>query len=46
MTKPIVVRIKGTNSDLAEKMVKESGKQLYWETTLTTAVDKVVELTD
>merc|ERR1712048_1196127 len=46
MTKPIVVRIKGTNSDLAEQMIKDSGKEIFWETTLTEAVDRVVSLSN
>jgi succinyl-CoA synthetase beta subunit len=44
MTKPIVMRLKGTNSGEAEKMVKESGMALYWETNLKEAVEKVVSL--
>jgi succinyl-CoA synthetase beta subunit len=44
MTKPIVMRLKGTNSGEAEKMVKDSGMALYWETNLKEAVEKVVSL--
>lgn len=44
MTKPIVMRLKGTNAEVAEKMVNESGHKLYWETTLNDAVEKVVSL--
>lgn len=44
MSKPIVMRLKGTNAEAAEKMVKDSGLALHWETTLNSAVDKVVSL--
>jgi len=44
MDKSIVIRIKGTNAEMAEQMVKESGMSLHWEPTLKNAVEKVCSL--
>merc|ERR1711957_1089157 len=44
MDKAIVVRIKGTNAEMAEQMVKESGVSIHWEPTLKNAVEKVCSL--
>jgi len=45
INKPIVLRIKGTNSDIAEQTVKNCGLPLFWEKTSQDAVKKVVALT-
>lgn len=42
--KPIVLRLKGTNEDIAEKMIKDSGLELKWEATLEQATKTAVKL--
>lgn len=40
--KPIVMRIKGTNADVAKKLIKESGLDLYWCDTVDQAAEKAL----
>lgn len=44
LTIPVVVRLQGTNLDIAKDMIKNSGLQLYMEDQLDDAAKKVVEL--
>lgn len=44
ITKPIIMRIKGTNAERAAEMVKESGLDIHWEVTVKDAVAKAVAL--
>lgn len=44
LTIPVVVRLQGTNFDIAKDMINQSGLQLYLEENLDTAAEKVVEL--
>ena len=37
--KPIVMRVKGTNADLAQKLIKESGLDLHWCNSVDEAAD-------
>jgi succinyl-CoA synthetase beta subunit len=39
---PLVVRLEGTNVDLARKMLEDSGKDIATATDLTDAAEKVV----
>ncbi|GMM32576.1 succinate--CoA ligase (GDP-forming) subunit beta [Martiniozyma asiatica (nom. inval.)] len=41
---PVVVRLQGTNLDIAKEMIANSGLQLYMEDELDKAAEKVVEL--
>lgn len=41
---PVVVRLQGTNYEIAKKMIEESGLKLYLEEDLDKAAEKVVEL--
>jgi len=43
--KPVVLRIKGTNADIAQETVANAGLPIYWENTVQDAVQKVVALT-
>jgi len=40
--KPIIMRIKGTNADVAQKLIKESGLDLFWCETVDEAADKAI----
>jgi succinyl-CoA synthetase beta subunit len=42
ITLPLVVRLEGTNVDIARKMLNESGKKIITATDLTDAAKKVV----
>lgn len=42
--KPIVLRIKGTNADIAKETVEKAGLPIYWENTVQEAVKKVISL--
>ena len=44
IVKPIVLRLKGTNEDIAEKMINESGLKLTWSQTLEKATKTAVQL--
>lgn len=44
ISKPIVMWIKGTNSDIAAKMVKDSGLKLYWFDSVDEAACKAISL--
>lgn len=44
INKPIIMRIKGTNAELAQQIVEESGMDLYWEETVADAVARAVSL--
>lgn len=40
--KPIVMRIKGTNADIAEKIIKDSGLDLHWCNSVDDAADQAL----
>lgn len=40
--KPIVMRIKGTNADVAQKLIKDSGLDLHWCDSVDEAADKAL----
>lgn len=42
--KPIVMRIKGTNADIAKQMVESSGLKLYWFNSVDEAAEKAIAL--
>lgn len=42
--KPIVLRVKGTNADIAEEMVNNSGFNVHWDTDATEAAKKAISL--
>jgi succinyl-CoA synthetase beta subunit len=44
ITKPIVLRLKGTNEDIAEKLIRDSGLKLVWSDTLEQATKTAVQL--
>lgn len=44
LTIPVVVRLQGTNFDIAKDMINKSGLQLYLQENLDEAAEKVVEL--
>ncbi|MFK7907811.1 MAG: succinate--CoA ligase subunit beta, partial [Chitinophagales bacterium] len=41
---PIIVRLQGTNADIAKKIIDESGLEVHSATLLKEAADKVEEL--
>lgn len=43
-TKPIVVRVKGTNADIAKQLIEKSGLKLFWQDDVNVAVDKAVSM--
>lgn len=44
VTKPIVMRIKGNNSEIAENLIKKSGLKLYWCEDPSAAAEKAISL--
>ena len=46
INKPIIMRIKGTNSEQAEKMVKDSGLKIFWYNSVDEAAKKAISLSN